>query len=194
MEPSPGWEAQLGQLSTHRLSQLVRQTDGFVQTVRKRWAAGQFVPSWCTVAWIDDLSGQVVRAERRLAGNGAAGLGGLPPALHAAPPPDPGAVLPMTGESELRQLAAIRMAVRRAKDWEPGAHERAAELHERAAAIQAQLGHQDRADQARRFAALARARILRAYAEQAAWEATAEAFGRRAAAATRPPDPADATT
>lgn len=95
----------------------------------------------------------------------------------------------MAGESEQRQLAAIRMAVRRAKDWEPAAHERAAELHERAADIQARLGHQDRADQARHFAALARGRILGAYTEQAAWEATLEAFGRWAAAATRPPDP-----
>jgi hypothetical protein len=86
------------------------------------------------------------------------------------------------------------MAVRRAQDWEPAAHERAAELHERAAEIQARLGHEDRADQARRFAALARGRIVDAYAEQAAWETTLEAFGRRAAAATGPPDPADPTT
>jgi hypothetical protein len=100
----------------------------------------------------------------------------------------------MTGESEQRRLAAIRMAVRRAQDWEPAAHERAAELHERAAEIQARLGHEDRADQARRFAALARGRIVDAYAEQAAWETTLEAFGRRAAAATGPPDPADPTT
>jgi hypothetical protein len=194
MEPSPGWEAQLGQLSTHRLGRIVSQTGPFVQTVRKRWAAGQFVPAWCTVAWVDDLSGQVVRAERRLAGGGAGGLGGRPPTLHAAPPVTPGAVLAMTGQSEQRRLAEIRTAVRRAKDWEPAAHERAAELHELAAEVQARLGHQDRADQARRFAALARDRILVGYAEQATWEATLEAFGRRAAAATRPPDPADPTT
>jgi hypothetical protein len=149
MEPSPGWEAQLDQLSTDRLGQLVRQTGRFVQTVRKRWAAGQFVPSWCTVTWIDDLAGQVVRAEGRLAEGGAASDGGRP-ARHAVPVAS-GAVL--------------------------------------AAAIQAWLGHEDRADQARRFAALARDRILVAYAEQATWEATMEAFGRRAAAATRPPDP-----
>jgi hypothetical protein len=93
----------------------------------------------------------------------------------------------MRDESEQRQLAAMRMAVRRAKDWEPAAHERAAELHERAAEVQARLGHQDRADQARRFAALARGRILDAYAEQAAWEATLAAFDDRNAARTRPP-------
>jgi hypothetical protein len=194
MEPSPSWEAQLDQLSAHRLGQLVSQTGLFVQTVRQRWAASQFVPPWCTVAWIDDLSGKVVRAERRLAGGGAEGLGGWLPALYAAPLVAPGAVLTMTGESEQRRLAAIRMAVRRAQDWEPAAHERAAELHERAAEIQARLGHEDRADQARRFAALARGRIVDAYAEQAAWETTLEAFGRRAAAATGPPDPADPTT
>jgi hypothetical protein len=195
MEPSPGWEAQLDQLSTHRLGQLVSQTGPFVQTVRKRWATGQFVPSWCTVAWIDDLAGRVVRAERRLAGGGAEGLGGWPPALHAAPPVPQGAVRTNTGEREQRQLlAAMRIAVQRAQDWEPAAHERAAELHERAAEIQARLGHEDRADQARRFAALARGRILGAYAEQATWETTLEAFDRRAAAATRPPDPADPTT
>jgi hypothetical protein len=100
----------------------------------------------------------------------------------------------MTGESEQRQLAAMRMAVRRAKAWEPAAHERAAELHERAAEIQARLGHQDRAEQARRFAALARGRILDAYAEQAAWETALDEFGLRGAAATRRPDPADPTT
>jgi hypothetical protein len=194
MEPSPGWEAQLDQLSTHRLGRLVRQTDRFVQTVRERWAAGQFVPPWCTAAWIDDLAGKVVGAERRLAGGGAEGLGGWPPALHAAPPVAPRVVLTNTGESEQRRLAAIRMAVRRAKGWEPAAHERAAELHERAAEVQARLGHEGRADQARRFAALARGRILGAYAEQAAWEATLDGFGRRAAAATRPPHPADPTT
>jgi hypothetical protein len=194
MAPSPGWEAQLDQLSTHRLGQLVSQTDRFVQTVRTRWAAGQFVPSWCTVAWIDDLSSKVVRAERRLAGDGAKGLGGWPPALHAAPPVVPEAVMTNTGEGEQRRIAGMRMAVRRAKGWEPAAHERAAELHERAAEIQARLGHQDRAEQARRFAALARGRILEAYAEQAAWETALEAFDRRAAAATRPPDPADPTT
>jgi hypothetical protein len=194
MEPSPGWEAQLDQLATHRLGRLVSQTGRFVQTVRTRWAAGQFVPSWCTEAWIDDLSGKVVRAERRLAGRGAAGLGGWPPARRAAPPVAPGAVLTMPGEGEQLRLAAIRMAVRRAKGWEPAAHERAAELHERAAEVQARLGHQDRADQARRFAAVARDRILGAYAEQAAWETTLQGFGRRAAAATRPPDPADPTT
>jgi hypothetical protein len=60
MEPSPGWEAQLDQLATQRLGQLVSQTDRFVQTVRTRWAAGQFVPPWCTLAWIDDLSSKVV--------------------------------------------------------------------------------------------------------------------------------------
>ena len=173
MAPSPGWEAQLGQLSTHRLGQLVHQTGLFVQTIRKRWAADQFVPSRCTEAWIDDLAGQVVRAERHLArGEPAAGGGGRPPARHTAP----GAVLARADESEQRQLAAIRLAVQRAKDWEPAAHERAAELHERAAVIQARLGHQDRADQARRFAALARDRILVAHAEQTAWEATLEAF------------------
>jgi hypothetical protein len=194
MEPSPGWEAQLDRLATLRLGQLISQTGRFVQTVRTRWAAGQFVPSWCTVAWIDDLAGKVVTAERRLAGGGAEGLGGWPPALHAAPPVAPGAVLTNTGESEQRRLAATRMAVRQAQDWEPAAHERAAELHERAVEIQARLGHEDRADQARRFAALARGRILSAYAEQAAWEATLDGFGRRAAAAARPPDPADPTT
>ena len=194
MEPAPGWEAQLDRLATLRLGQLISQTGRFVQTVRTRWAAGQFVPSWCTLAWIDDLAANVVRAERRLAGGAAAGLGGWPPALHAAPPVAPAAVLTNTGEREQRRLAATRMAVRRAQGWEPAAHERAAELHERAAEIQARLGHQDRADQARRFAALARGRILTAYAEQAAWEATLDGFDRRAAAATRPPDPADPTT
>jgi hypothetical protein len=194
MEPSPGWEAQLDQLSTRRLGRLVSQTDRFVQTVRTRWAAGQFVPSWCTVAWIDGLSGNVVRAERRLNGGGAKGLGRWPPPLRAAPAVAPGAVLTNTAESEQRRLAAMRMAVRRAKGWEPAAHERAAELHERAAEIQARLGHEDRAERARRFAALARGRILDAYAEQAAWETTLDGFGRRAAAATRPPDPADPTT
>jgi hypothetical protein len=194
MAPSPGWEAQLGQLSTDRLGQLVRHTGRFVQTIRKRWAAGQFVPPWCTVAWINDLAGNVVRAERRLNGGGAEGLGGWPPARHAAPPAAPGAVLTNTGESEQRRLAAIRMAVRRAQDWEPAAHERAAELHERAAEIQARLGHEDRAEQARRFAVLARGRILSAVAEQAAWEASLDGYGRRAAAAPRPPDPADPTT
>jgi hypothetical protein len=193
MEPPPGWEAQLDKLATHRLGRLISQTGLFVQTVRTRWAAGQFVPSWCTVAWIDDLSADVVRAERRLNADGAEGLGGWPPALHAAPPVAPGAVRTNTGESEQRRLAAMRMAVRRAKDWEPAAHERAAELHERAAEIQARLGHEDRADQARRFAALARGRILDAYAEQAAWETTLDGFGRRPAAATRPADPADPT-
>jgi hypothetical protein len=148
MERSAGWEAQLGQLATERLGQLVSQTGLFVQTVRQRWAVGQFVPSWCTVAWIDDLSGKAVTAERRLRGDGAEGLG---------------AVLTNTDESEQRRLAAIRMAVRQAQDWEPAAHERAAELHERAAEIQARLGHEDRAEQARRFAALARGRILSAY-------------------------------
>jgi hypothetical protein len=192
MEPSAGWEAQLGQLSTQRLGQVISQTGRFVQTVRKRWAAGQFVPSWCTVAWIDDLAGKVVRAERRLARGSAEGLGGWPPALHAAPPVAPAAVLTNTGDSEQRRLAAIRTAVRRAQGWEPAAHERAAELHERAAEIQARLGHQDRAEQARRFAALARSRILSAYAEQAAWETTLDGFDRRAAAAARPP--ADPTT
>jgi hypothetical protein len=86
------------------------------------------------------------------------------------------------------------MAVRRAQGWEPAAHERAAELHERAAEVQARLGYPGRADRARRFAALARDRILSAYAEQAAWEATLDAFDRRPAAATRPPDPTDPTT
>jgi hypothetical protein len=194
MAPSPGWEAQLDQLSTQRLGQLISQTGRFVQTVRTRWAAGQFVPPWCTVAWIDDLAGKVVRAERRLKGGGAEGLDGWPPALHAAPPVVPGAVLTMTGEGEQLRLAAIRMAVRRAKGWEPAAHERAAELHARAAEIQARLGHEDRAEQARRFAAVARDRILDAYAEQAAWETTLDGFGRRAAAAPRPPDHADPTT
>ena len=194
MEPSPGWKVQLDQFSTHRLSQLVSQTDSFVQTVRKRWAAGQFVPSWCTVAWIDDLSSKVVGAEGRLAGGGTEGLGGWPPALRAAPPVAPGAVLTMPGQSEQRRLVAIRMAARRAKDWEPAAHERAAELHERAAEIQARLGHEDRAEQARRFAALARRRIFDAYAEQAARETALDGFGRRGAAAARPPDPADPTT
>ena len=188
MEPSPGWEAQLDQLSTDRLGQLVRQSGPFVQRVRKRWAAGQFVPSWCSVAWIDDLAGQVERAERHLAEGEAASAGGRRPARHAVPVAS-GAALAVTDESEQRQLAAIRMAVQRANDWEPAAHERAAELHERAAAVQDRLGHQDRADRARRFAALARDRILVAYAERAAWEATMEAFGRRAAAAMRPPDP-----
>jgi hypothetical protein len=194
MEPSPGWEAQLDQLSTLRLDLLISQTGLFVQTVRQRRAAGQFVPSWCTVAWIDDLAGRVVRAERRLNGDGAEGLGGWLPARHAAPPVAPAAVLTNTGESEKRRLAASRMAVRRAQDWEPAAHERAAELHERAAEIQARLGHEDRAEQARRFAALARDRILSAYAERAGWETTLDGFGRRAAAATRPLDPADPTT
>jgi hypothetical protein len=194
MEPPPGWEAQLDQLATQRLGQLVSQTDRFVQRVRERWAAGQFVPPWCTVAWVDDLSRNVVRAERRLAGGGAEGLGGWPPPRHALPPVAPAAVRTMTGESEQRQLAAMRMAVRRAKAWEPAAHERAAELHERAAEIQARLGHQDRAEQARRFAALARGRILDAYAEQAAWETALDEFGLRGAAATRRPDPADPTT
>jgi hypothetical protein len=178
----PSWEAELDQLSTHRLRQLIRHTGLFVQTVRERRAAGQFVPSRCTMTWIDDLAGQVVTAERRLAGSSAAARGGPPPILGADRPAAPGAILAMTGESEQRQLTAIRMAVRRAKDWEPAAHERAAELHERAAEVQARLGHQDRADQARRFAALARGRILGAYAEQAAWEATLEAFERRKAA------------
>jgi hypothetical protein len=190
MEPSPGWEAQLDQLAIYRLGQLVSQTDHFVQTVRTRWAAGQFVPPWCTVAWIDDLSSKVVGAERRLAGDGAEGLGRWPPALHAAPPVAPGAVRTNPGEREQRQLAAIRSTVRRAQAWEPAAHERAAELHERAAEIQARLGHQDRAHRARHFAALARGRIVDAYAERAAWETTLEGFGRRA----RPPDPADPTT
>ena len=194
MEPSLGWEAQLDQLSTHRLNRLVSQTDRFVQTVRKRWAAGQFVPTWCTEAWIDGLSGNVVRAEQRLAGDGAKGLGRWPPALHAAAPVAPGAVLTMPGERERRRIAELRMAVRRAKDWEPAAHERAAELHERAAEIQARLGHEDRADQARRFAALARGRILDAYTEQVAWETALEAFDRQAGAATEQPDPADPTT
>jgi hypothetical protein len=193
MAPIPGWQAQLDQLSTHRLSRLVRHTGLFVRTVRERWTAGQFVPSWCTVAWIDDLAEQVVTAERRLAGRSAAGRGGPPPTLRADRPAVPGAVLAMTGERE-RQLAALRMAVRRAKDWEPAAHERASELHERAAAIQARLGHQDRADQARRFAALARGRILDAYAEQAAWGATLAAFDGRKPAGTRPPDPAEPAT
>jgi hypothetical protein len=171
MEPSPGWEAQLGQLSTQRLGELISQTGRFVQTVRERWAAGQFVPSWCTVAWIDDLARRVVEAERRLARGGVAAA----------------VVLTNTGEREQRQLAAIRMAVRRAQGWEPAAHERAAELHEWAAELQARLGHQDRAERARRFAALARDRILSAYAEQATWETTLKAFDRRAAAATGPP-------
>ena len=100
----------------------------------------------------------------------------------------------MTDASEQRQLAAIRTAARRATGWEPAAHERAAELHERAAKVQARLGHQDRADQARRFAALARDRILGAYAEQAAWEATLESVDRRSAAAARPHDPGEPTT
>jgi hypothetical protein len=194
MAPSLGWEAQLDQLATHRLGQLASQTDRFVQTVRERWAAGQFVPPWCTVAWIDDLSSKVKGAERRLAGGGAEGLGRWPPALHVALPVAPRVVRTITGGSELRRLAAMRMAVRRAKDWEPAAHERAAELHERAAEIQARLGHEDRAEQARRFAALARGRILDAYAEQTTWETTLDGIGRRAAAATRPPDPADPTT
>jgi hypothetical protein len=194
MEPCPGWEAQLGQLSTQRLGQLISHTGLFVQTIRQRWAASQFVPSWCTVAWIDDLAGRVMAAERRLTGGGAEGLGRWPPALHPAPPVAPGAVLTNTGESEQQRLAAIRTAVRRAQTWEPAAHERAAELHERAAEIQARLGHQDRAEQARRFAALARGRILSAYTEQAAWETTLVAFDHRAAAATRPPDPADTTS
>jgi hypothetical protein len=194
MEPPLGWEAQLDQLSTQRLGQLVSQTDLFVQTVRRRWAAGRFVPPWCTAAWIDDLSSKVVGAERHLVGDGADGHGGWPPALHAAPPVASETVLTMPGESEQRRLAAIRMAVRRAHGWEPAAHERAAELHERAAEIQARLGHEDRADRARRFAALARGRILSAYAEQAAWEATLDGFGRRDAAATSPSDPADPTT
>jgi hypothetical protein len=194
MEPPLGWEAQLDQLATQRLGRLVSQTGRFVQAVRTRWAAGQFVPSWCTVAWIDDLSGKVVRAERRLAEGAAEGLGGWPPARRAARPVAPGAALTMPGEGEQLRLAVIRMAVRRAKGWEPAAHERAAELHERAAEVQARLGHQDRAEQARRFAALARGRILGAYAEQAAWETTLQGFGRRAKAAIRPPDPADPTT
>jgi hypothetical protein len=193
MAPSLGWEAHLDQLATHRLGQLASQTDRFVQTVRERWAAGQFVPPWCTVAWIDDLSSKVVRAERRLNGDGAEGLGRWPPLLHAAPPVAPKAVRTNTGESEQRRLAAMRTAVRQAKDREPAAHERAAELHERAAAIQARLGHQDRADQARRFAALARGRILDAYAEQTTWETTLDGIGRPAAA-TGPPDPADPRT
>lgn len=100
----------------------------------------------------------------------------------------------MRDEREQRQLAAMRTAVRRAKDWEPAAHERAAELHERAAEVQARLGHQDRADQARRFAAVARGRILDAYAEQAAWEATLAAFDDRNAARTRLPGPAEPAT
>ena len=194
MALSPSWATQLDQLSTHRLSQLIRHTGRFVQTVGDRWATGQFVPSRCTVAWIDDLAGQVATAERCLAGSGAAGPGGAPSAPQAAPSAAPGPVLATTGEREERQLAAIRMAVRRAKDWEPAAHERAAELHERAAEIQARLGHQDRADHARRFAAVARGRVLDAYAEQAAWEATLESFDRRPAAATRPPDPAAPTS
>jgi hypothetical protein len=37
MAPSPNWEAQLDQLSTHRLSRLVRHTGLFVQRVRERW-------------------------------------------------------------------------------------------------------------------------------------------------------------
>ena len=193
MEPPPGWEVQLDQLATHRLGQLISQTDRFVQTVRQRRAAGQSVPPWCTVAWIDHLAGKVVGAERRLAGDGAESLGRWPPLLHAARPVPPAAVLTNTAESEQRRLAAMRLAVRRAKDWEPAAHERAAELHERAAEIQARLGHQDRAEQARRFAALARGRILDAAAEQAVWEATLDGFGRRGAAATSPPDPADPT-
>ena len=188
MAPSLGWGAQLDQLSSHRLNQLVYHTGHFVQTVRARWATGQFVPSQCSLAWIDDLAGRVVTAERRLVGSRAAGLGGPP----SAPPAAPGAVLATAGESEQRQLAAIRLAVRRAKDWEPAAHERAAELHELAAEIQARLGHPDRAEQARRYAALARDRILVASAEQAAWEATLESFDRRATAA-RPPDPAEPT-
>jgi hypothetical protein len=134
---------------THRLNQLVHHTGHLVQTVHERWAAGQFVSSRCTPAWIDNLAGQAVTAERRLAGSSTAGLGEPP----SAPPAAPGAFLAMTDEREQRQLAVIRMAVQRAKDWEPAAHERAAELHERAAEIQARLGHQDRADQARRFAA-----------------------------------------
>jgi hypothetical protein len=193
MAPSLGWEAHLDQLATHRLGQLASQTDRFVQTVRERWAAGQFVPPWCTVAWIDDLSSKVVRAERRLNGDGAEGLGRWPPLLYAAPPVAPKAVRTNTGESEQRRLAAMRTAVRQAKDREPAAHERAAELHERAAEIQARLGHQDRADQARRFAALARGRILDAYAEQTTWETTLDGIGRPAAA-TGPPDPADPRT
>jgi hypothetical protein len=193
MAPISGWEAQLDQLSTHRLSRLVRHTGLFVQRVRERWAAGQLVPSRCTVTWIDDLAGQVVTAERRLGGRSAAGRGGPPPTLRADRLAAPGALLAMTDERE-RQLAAMRMAVRRAKDWEPAAHERAAELHERAAEVQARLGHQDRADQARRFAALARGRIHDAHAEQAVWEATLAAFDDRKAAGTRPPGPTEPAT
>jgi hypothetical protein len=193
MAPIPGWQAQLDQQSSHRLNQLVHHTGSFVQTIRERWATGQFVPSRCTLAWIDDLAGQVVTAERRLVGSGAAGPGGPPSAPRDAPPAAPGAILAVP-DASAQQLAAIRTAVRRAQEWEPAAHERAAELQERAAEVQTRLGHQDRADQARRFAALARDRILAASAEQAAWEATLKSIGRRPAAAARPPDPTEPTT
>jgi hypothetical protein len=192
MEPLLGWEAQLDQLSTHRLGHLVGFTGYFIQTVRKRWAAGQFVPSWCTVAWIDGLAGQVASAGQRLADGGPAGLGG-PPSGHTAPPAAQGAVPPTAAEREQWQIAVIRMHVRRVMGWGPAAHERAAELQEQAAEIQARLGHQDRADQARRFAVLARDRIFAAYAKQGVWEATLEALGRPPAAAAIRPNPDEPT-
>ena len=46
-------------------------------------------------------------------------------------------------------LAAALQRARHAKQHELAAHERAARLHEQAAELQARLGHQDRAEQAR---------------------------------------------
>ena len=61
-------------------------------------------------------------------------------------------------------LAAALQRARHAKQHELAAHERAARLHEQAAELQARLGHQDRAEQARQYAALARERIALARA------------------------------
>lgn len=81
-------------------------------------------------------------------------------------------------------LATARQRARHAKHRELAAHERAARLHEQAAELQARLGHQDRAEQARQYAALERERIDLALAEQARWEAEVQAFDSRAPAAT----------
>jgi hypothetical protein len=86
-------------------------------------------------------------------------------------------------------LATARQRARHAKQREIAAHQRAARSHEQAADLQARLGHHDRAEQARQYAAAARERITLARAEQARWEAEVKAFDSRAPAATTPRNP-----
>ncbi len=82
-------------------------------------------------------------------------------------------------ERELCRLARLRRRVRQVRDREVRTHERAVELHEQGARLQDRLGYHDRAEQARKYAALARERIQLARAEQARWETALASFSSR---------------